>query len=145
MKTLTSILLVLLCTLSASANISTLSRIDEFTKENTDSESKIEVYYFHSTNRCATCLAVEDVTKTTLEEIYSEMIEDGKLIFHTINLDEKESAEIAKKLKVSGQSLLIIKDKKKVDLTSKAFMYARAAPDKLEQEIKNTIDELITK
>ena len=66
MKTLTSILLVLLCAFSASANILTLTKIDEFSRENTYSESKIEVYYFHSTNRCATCLAVEYVTKTIL-------------------------------------------------------------------------------
>jgi len=143
MKTLTSILLVLLCSLSANANIFTLTNIDEFSRENTYSGSKIEVYYFHSTNRCATCLAVEDVTRTTLEEIYSELIENGELIFHSINLDEKESAEIAKKLNVSGQSLLIIKDEQKLDLTSKAFMYARTSPDKLEEEIKSTIDELI--
>ena len=145
MKTFTSILLVMLCAFSATANNFTRTEKDKFFGKNTVSELKIEVYYFHSTNRCATCLAVEDVTKATIEELYSEMIENGEIIFHSINLDEKESAAIARKLEVSGQSLLFVKGKQKVDLTNKAFMYARTTPDKLKKEIRITIDEFLTK
>jgi len=145
MKTFTSILLVMLCAFSATANNFTRNEKDKFFGKNTVSELKIEVYYFHSTNRCATCLAVEDVTKATIEELYPEMTENGEIIFHSINLDEKESAAIARKLEVSGQSLLFVKGKQKVDLTNKAFMYARTTPDKLKKEIRTTIDEFLTK
>lgn len=102
-------------------------------------ETKVEVYYFHNTRRCATCNAVEDVTKATLEESYSEQYKEGELTFTSLNLEEEEGEKVARKLKVSGQTLLIIVDGKKKDLTNDAFMYARSKPDKLKAKIIKTI------
>ena len=65
------------------------------------------------------------------------------ITFKSINLDEKSSESIAKKCQASGQSLLVISGKKRTDLTSEGFMYARNTPDKLKQKIKSTIDPLL--
>ena len=106
------------------------------------SAEKIEVYYFHNTRRCATCQAIEDVTKSTLDEFYSEQLKSGSISFQSLNLEEDANEVIAKQLKVSGQTLLIVKNGKKKDLTNDAFMYATSKPDKLKQKIQKAIDTI---
>lgn len=107
------------------------------------SEQKIEVYYFHFTRRCPTCMAVESESKKDLSVLYPEQVNKGVITFKSINLDDKSSEAIARKCQASGQSLLIISGKKRTDLTSEGFMYARNTPGKLKQKIKSTIDPLL--
>lgn len=103
------------------------------------STDKVEVYYFHNTRRCATCEAVEEVTKNSLNELYPEQVKSGSVNFQSLNLEEDANDAIAKQLKVSGQTLLIVKNGKKKDLTNDAFMYARSNPDKLKGKIQKAI------
>lgn len=108
-------------------------------KEEIVSTEKVEVYYFHNTRRCATCQAVEDVTKSSLKELYPEKLKKGELIFQSLDIEEDENEALAKKLNVSGQTLLVVKNGKKKDLTNDAFMYARNSPEKLKEKIKKAI------
>lgn len=103
---------------------------------------KVEVFYFHNTRRCATCEAVEEVTKKSLEEFYSEELKNGKVTFQSLNIEDDSNESLARKLKVSGQTLLIVKDGKKKDLTNDAFMYARSNPEKLTEKIHKTIGNI---
>jgi protein-disulfide isomerase-like protein with CxxC motif len=113
--------------------------------QSSDDESKISetekiaIYYFHNTRRCATCNAVEDVTKATLKEFYEEQVKSGEITFESLNLEEEAGEAMAKKLKVSGQTLLIIKNGKKKDLTNDAFMYAKSKPEKFKAKIHKVI------
>ena len=102
----------------------------------------IEVYYFHNTRRCATCQAVEAVTKSTLEDNYPEQMKEGIITFKSLNIEEDINEPLAKKLHVSGQTLLFVKNGKKRDLTNDAFMYARTKPEKLQEKIIKTVDNL---
>lgn len=97
----------------------------------------IEAYYFHFTRRCVTCQAVEQVSADALKELYG-----SKIVLKSINLDEKENSELAKKLGIEGQSLLFVKGAKKVDLIKDGFMYARTNPNKLKEKIKATVDSM---
>lgn len=100
----------------------------------------ISVYYFHYTRRCATCNAVEEQTKKALNDLYSDKVKSGDIIFKSINIEEESGEEFANKLEVAGQSLLIVKGNTKVDITEKGFLYAMNEPDKLKAEIKKVID-----
>jgi hypothetical protein len=102
----------------------------------------IEVYYFHNTRRCATCQAVESVTKNTLEESYAKQMETGEITFQSLDIEDDKNEPVARELHVSGQSLLFIKGDKKKDLTNDAFLYARNSPEKLEAKIIKTVDGL---
>jgi hypothetical protein len=105
--------------------------------------SKVDVYYFHFTRRCMTCNNVEKVSKDAVEKQYAEKVKAGEITFRSINLDEKEGEAIGAKLKVDGQTLLIVSGDKRVNLTEKAFMYANNSPEKLTAEIKKAIDEML--
>ncbi len=98
----------------------------------------VEVIYFHSTRRCVTCKAVEEVSKASVAELYGETV-----TFNGYNLDEPEAARKAEELEISGQTLLIVSGDIKIDITNDAFMNARSNPDKLKQIIKGKIDPLI--
>ena len=104
----------------------------------TSTSDKTEVYYFHATRRCATCQAVETITKEALQEYYGDQI-----VFQSLNFEEEQNKAIVDKFQISGQSLLIVKGDKKTDITGNAFMNARTSPEKLKAKIKSVIDPLL--
>ncbi len=105
--------------------------------------SKIEVYYFHFSRRCATCNAVESVTTDALKAYYPEKFKKGEITFTSLNLEDDKTKAMADKLKVEGQQLLFVSDGKIIDITDKAFMYALNTPAKLKAEVKKTVDKLL--
>jgi len=98
---------------------------------------EIEVYYFHFSARCVTCKTVEAEAKADVQNLYS-----GAVSFQAINLDDDSSKAIAEKLKVSGQTLLIVKGDQQINLTNEGFMYAMSNPAKFKSIIKKKIDVL---
>ncbi len=103
------------------------------------SETTVEIYYFHNTRRCPTCEAVEDVTLNTIKTKYPEQMKSGVLSFKSLNIEDDSNEALARKLHVSGQTLLVVKNGKKKDLTNDAFLYARTKPEKLSQKLEKVI------
>ncbi len=97
----------------------------------------IKVYYFHMTRRCETCVAVEDVTNKTVSENYK-----NKIPFQSVNIEKDDKNPLIAKYKISGQTLLIIKGDKVVDLTNTAFLNAMTTPHKLSDKIKKAIETI---
>ena len=104
--------------------------------------SKISVYYFHFTRRCATCMAVEENARKAVETLYSDEVKSGDYSFTSLNLDEESTREIADKLGVGGQALLVVRGEKKIDITAAAWMAAHDA-DKMKSEIKSGIERVL--
>jgi hypothetical protein len=102
----------------------------------------INVYYFHFTHRCSTCLAVEENARKAVEELYPGEVKAGTYTFTSINLDEAKFKELADKLGVGGQTLLVVRGEKKIDITSEGFMNANDL-DKIKAEIKSTIEKIL--
>ena len=122
-----------------SMNISCSAQSENKNKsQNLSNADKVEVYYFHFTRRCATCNAVESVSKEAVAELYGD-----KVNFTGYNLDEEAGQTKGKELQVSGQTLLIISGDTKIDITNEGFMNARSNPDKLKAIIKEKIDPLL--
>ena len=104
--------------------------------------TKVEVYYFHFTQRCATCHAVEDNAKLAVESLYPEKVKKGEYAFKGLNLDDAGSKAIAEKLGVGGQALVVVCGGKKVDITDKGFMNAHDF-DKMKAEIKKAVEQAL--
>jgi hypothetical protein len=98
----------------------------------------VEVFYFHNTRRCVTCQAVETESKDIVKELYSD-----EVAFSAFNLEEKDGKEMAGKLGVSGQTLLIVSGDTRINITNEGFMNARTNPEKLKQIMKEKIDPLL--
>lgn len=109
----------------------------------TSPPENIVVYYFHNTSRCVTCKTVEAEAKQDIETLYPDLIKQGKMSFIALNLEEEQGELMAKKLGVSGQTLLLVKGTKKIDITNEGFLYARTNPKKLKSIIKQKVDGLL--
>lgn len=103
----------------------------------------IRVYYFHYTHRCATCLALEEETRTVLEQVYPEQLASGIIKFGVYNIEKKTTRPIAKKAGVNSQALIIMQKNKRFDLTRDGFLYVLNRPEKLDKKIREVIDNLL--
>ena len=54
-------------------------------------DTKIIVYYFLTSFRCASCHKIEKYTKEVLERNFKDELESGILVFKPANIDEKEN------------------------------------------------------
>ncbi len=122
------------CCNSATADNSTNLKV---TLDENQKSSDVKAYYFHVTRRCATCQAIEAVSKEAIKEYYGD-----KVSFESINIEEDKDNPLVKKYKITGQTLLIINGDTKVDLTNEAFLNARTNPDKFKSKLKSTIDSM---
>jgi hypothetical protein len=104
---------------------------------------ELQVYYFHFTARCATCNAVENETKVALEMFYADQVKEGNIAFASLNLDEDDGKKLAEQLKVSGQTLLLVKGDQMVNLTNEGFMNARTNSGKFHEILKSNIDKML--
>lgn len=104
---------------------------------------KVEAYYFHFSSRCTTCRTIEAQTKKDIEELYPELVKQGRITFRALNLDEESSKPIAERLNVKAQTLLIVGGKQKINITNDGFRYAVGQPEKFKSIIKEKIDLLL--
>ncbi|MCB0807578.1 MAG: thioredoxin [Bacteroidales bacterium] len=110
-------------------------------------EESLTVYYFHNTRRCATCNAIEEKTKETLENNFHGMMEKGKIKFVVLNAEEDENEAIVEKYEIWGSSLLLVKksdgNERVENLTDFAFANARTNPDKFVTGLQAEIEKMI--
>ena len=104
--------------------------------------NKVQVYYFHNTRRCETCMAIEEETKNALQEGFQDQMAEGTVIYSVYNFDDEANKKLIKDLKIEGQSLLVFKEGKRFDITDKGFLYARTDPEKFKQIVIETVGEM---
>ncbi|MDC1105892.1 nitrophenyl compound nitroreductase subunit ArsF family protein [Prolixibacteraceae bacterium] len=103
-------------------------------------EDEIEILYFHFTQRCSTCLAIEQEVKKDIE-MEIEM-NHKPYSFQSINIDNKDTKDIVEAYHIEGQTLLVIKGDKIVNLTDESFQYADYHPDKLAKLLLKTLESI---
>jgi hypothetical protein len=108
---------------------------------------KLEVIYFHATRRCATCMAIENNTKKTLDTWFAGQMKSGAVRMTVINVDEEKNKAIAEKYEASGSALFLTVTNNgkeaRTDMTEFAFSWARSNPDKFMTGLKDKINELL--
>lgn len=104
---------------------------------------KVEVYYFHLTRRCYTCLAVEEETKKDIIALYPEEYKTGMVTFSAFDIEDEASKPAAAKAQANGQLLVVLSGDFRKELTKEGFMYAKKDPEKFKAEIQKTIDPLL--
>jgi hypothetical protein len=117
--------------------LGSLSNVNARQEEGVYFNDDIMVYYFHATRRCATCEAVEAVARKTVKEYYGDEVK-----FIVINREEEKNKALVEKFKISGQTLLVVKDEKIENLTNLAFMNAMKKPEKVKDAIISAVDSM---
>lgn len=104
-----------------------------------DSSKQVTIYYFHYTQRCHTCIELEATAKLSVESLYAEQVTNGEYSFKGINIDEPEGKILQKKYDIAGQTLLVVRGEKKVDITDQGFSNAQNL-EGMKTAIKNAVD-----
>jgi hypothetical protein len=66
---------------------------------------QIAVYYLHATFRCATCNAIESMTRALLDSAYGKDLEEGRLQW--IEADFMENTALAKQFEVAASCVVV--------------------------------------
>ena len=87
-------------------------------------------------------MAVEENARKALEALYPSELKTGEYAFTSLNLDEPGTKTIADKLGVGGQTMMVVNDEKKLDITSSVWMAAHN-PVKMQEELKAGINKVL--
>ena len=58
---------------------------------------RVEVVYFHRTQRCYTCLYAEEQTQYTVETYFADELASGRVTFQSVNVQDGANADIVEK------------------------------------------------
>ncbi len=104
---------------------------------------RILLYYFHYERCNKTCANVEKASRDAVMTLYPVKVKRAEFVFKSYNLDEKEGAAMAAKYQVKGKTLILIIDDKRADLTRMAFKHADKHPEKIAEELKLAVENLL--
>ena len=139
---------ILIATLIVIANTSFAQIKDSITTDkNANDTLKLQVLYFHITNRCHTCISIESEIRKTLLENYKGKIDNGMIRFASINVEDSAYLWLANKYETGGASLFLTKYTKgkegqKEDMTSWAFQKIHSTED-FDKELEEKINEFL--
>lgn len=68
---------------------------------------KVQVFLFHATQRCSTCIAIGKLAGETVNERFKDELKAGKIEFREVNIDLSENKDLAIKFQASGSALYI--------------------------------------
>jgi hypothetical protein len=109
--------------------------------------TKIDIYYFHRTERCQTCMSIEENTKTTLETYFANEVKEGVISFQSINFEGEEDKDLIEKYKADGPSLFLTKMKKGKEttknLTDFALENSLYNPEKFNKGLRDDLNKLL--
>jgi len=103
----------------------------------------IQVYYFHGSIRCHTCVSVDENTHQYLKDLFPQKIDEGDIIFKSINIDKNEQPDLVEKYQIYAQTLLFIKGDKVIDETEDAFKYVTTNPKKWKNLVEKITNSLL--
>jgi hypothetical protein len=108
--------------------------------------TRVYIYYFHGTNRCGTCMAIEENTIKALEIGFPKEYKEGVIKFLSVNMDESANAALVEKCEASTMSLYMVRidndgKEKKTDFTEFAVNNARIDPEAYIAGLKTRISE----
>lgn len=89
---------------------------------NSSQTNKVQVFLFHATRRCSTCIAIGRFTGETVNERFQSELKSGQVEFREINIDLSENKELAQKFQAGGSALY--------------FNTIKDGVDNIEQDIK---------
>jgi disulfide oxidoreductase YuzD len=68
---------------------------------------RVDVVYFHRTQRCSTCIHAEELTRYTVETHFADELASGKLTFQSIDVQDSNNAAIVTKYGAYARQLFI--------------------------------------
>ncbi len=68
---------------------------------------RLVVYYFHGNIRCTTCEAIESQAHQVVESDFAEQLENGEVVWKTLNYEEPASADLVAEFDVHMANVVL--------------------------------------
>ncbi len=109
-------------------------------------KNSLLIYYFHGTNRCGNCMAIEENTLKALSLYFPKEVKGGSIKFISVNVDEAANKSLVEKCGASAMMLYFVKTdgdgkETKNDYSEFAINTARSKPDAYMQGIRDRVEE----
>jgi transglutaminase/protease-like cytokinesis protein 3 len=103
----------------------------------------VELYLFHATHRCPTCITIEECVDAALKTSFQTQVQSGVVRKINIDADDEKNAKICEKYEAFGTALFVTRifqgRETKTDLTAQAFKMVRNKPEDLQKLITEQI------
>ncbi|MCF8369472.1 MAG: nitrophenyl compound nitroreductase subunit ArsF family protein [Bacteroidales bacterium] len=110
-------------------------------------KKQMDIYYFHRTQRCQTCLSIEENINKTLNTQFADEVAGGKIVLHSLDYQGEAENEFVTKYNIDGPTLLLVKTKKEKetvkDLTDFAFENSLHQGEKFREGLESKINEFL--
>jgi len=107
--------------------------------------NRVDVVYFHATQRCVTCLCFEEHINTVMERYFQDALQSGRLTYRVLDVQKSENKELARKYGAVGSQLFINVIKDGVDnITDIQEIWdwgCRSKPLEFERKIRQAIEK----
>jgi len=80
---------------------------DNSTSNSTSPADRVDVVYFHRTQRCYSCTYMEDASRYTVETYFADELASGEVTFQVFNVEDEQNADTVEKYQASYLSLYI--------------------------------------
>lgn len=81
-------------------------------KSENSQPDRLDIYYFHATGRCNSCLKIEKYTRSAIENGFKDELKSGKIVFKMVNIDEPENKHFIKDYELYTKSVIVQQIKK---------------------------------
>jgi hypothetical protein len=109
--------------------------------------TKLEIYYFHPTERCPIDQSIEETTSKMMRTDFAKEIKDGTIKFRVLNTDDKANEKIIANFEMNAQALYLVTKingkEVKNDLTEFAFSNCQSNPGKFKAGLKHEIQSAL--
>lgn len=99
----------------------------------TSATDRVQVLYFHGRKRCATCNAIERLTRETVKRLGEK-----KVGIRILEIGQNE--ELAEQYGVTWSSLLLVRNDTVKNLTRTAFELAKSRPETFKARLTEAIE-----
>lgn len=110
-------------------------------------KTTVEVLYFHGKQRCPTCIAIGDNSKSVVNTDFARQQKSGQVKFKEVDISTPEGEKIADRYHVTWSSLYVNQWKngkeKRNDMTRFGFENARSNTAAFRSGLKNKINQLL--
>jgi len=70
-------------------------------------QNRVNVYYFHTTFRCPSCNAIENHTKSSVEDHFKKELGSGTVVFKEVNVDLEENKHYIKGFELYTKQVIV--------------------------------------
>lgn len=106
---------------------------------------RVEIIYFHSKRRCATCKAIEGIAKEVTDSIAGIHHGNKAVLFRSVDISDSHNDDIAAEYEAAGSKLIVAgyADGRGdiCDMTQYAFANARRSPESFRKALTAEIEK----